>query len=252
MKTITYDPMTEEDARSSWYLGERDKFVFRITKKFTNLNLNKKMLDAGCGTGGIISYFQNIGIHIIGNDTSLESLSLGKKRGKIIHCIQASNIHLPFRDEAFDITITSEVLEHVEDDLLALKELCRVTRHRIIFTVPGHMYLWTSSDDILLHKRRYSKLELETLVKESGMHIIKLKPYGMIPATMVMAYKFVSQLKSKKNKTTNDELPFTSRYTIPKTLDNLLRAFFFFDLWLSERGLIFWGHSWWGCIEKKR
>ncbi len=249
--TIIYDPATEEEARSDgWYLSVRDKFVLKIAKEFANFNLSKKILDAGCGTGGVMSSLSQSGILTVGNDTSLESLIWGKKKGRIVNGVQASVSHLPFKDEIFDISICSEVLEHVDDDLSTLKELGRVTKHRIIFTVPAHRYLWTDSDDILLHKRRYSKSELSALIKKSGMRIVKLEPFGIIPGFLVILYKFFFGTKSKVDKDTKD-LPFTSRYKIPRFIEKKLTTLFSLELWLSKKGLVLWGHSWWGCIEKK-
>lgn len=246
--TITYEPEIEEIARSGWYLSLRDRFVLKIIKNFTSLDSSKSVLDAGCGTGGVLSNIPNKEILKIGNDMSIESLSLGIKTGKIIHGIQASNTHLPFKDNAFDISTSSEVLEHVEDDLSVLKELDRVTIHRIILTVPAHMYLWTDSDRILLHKRRYSKSELSELITKADMRIVKLKPYGIVPGILVMLYKMLFGTKSKSidNKT---ELPLGSRFKIPKVVDAILKILFSLDLWLSSKGLIIWGHSWWACIE---
>lgn len=246
--TITYEPEIEEIARSGWYLSLRDRFVIKIIKSFTNLNSSRSVLDAGCGTGGVLSNIPNTEILKVGNDMSIESISLGIKTGKIIHGIQASNTHLPFKDKAFDISISSEVLEHVEDDLSALKELGRVTNHRIILTIPAHMYLWTDSDNILLHKRRYSKSELSDLITKSGMRIVKLEPYGIIPGILVILYKLIFGTKSKSvyNKT---ELPLGSRFKMPKVVDTIFKILFSLDLWLSSKGLIMWGHSWWACIE---
>ncbi len=248
-KTITYNPEEEEEARSRWYLSNRDKFVLEIIKNFSNLDSVKKILDAGCGTGGIISGLPNNGIIKVGNDMSSESLALGKEKGRITHGVQASNTNLPFMDRTFDISICSEVLEHVENDLVALQELSRVTKHRIILTVPAHRYLWTDSDDILLHKRRYSKSELIELFKKSDMRIVRLEPYGIIPALLVLFYKLFARFKKKEDDPRKD-LPLGSRFKIPRSVDNVLKMFFSLDLWLSRKGLLLWGHSWWACIEK--
>jgi len=251
--TITYDPEKEEEARSRWYLGPRDKFVLKIVKKFTDLNASKIILDAGCGTGGVISSLPSTGILKVGNDMSSRSLDLGMKSSRITNGIQASNTHLPFKDEIFDISISSEVLEHVGDDLSALKELCRVTKHRIILTVPAHRYLWTDSDDILLHQRRYSKSELSDLIKKADMRIVKLKPYGIVPGLLVILYKLLKGTKTKTVKgTRKKDLPLGTRFEIPKPVEDILRNLFLFDLWLSSKGLLPWGHSWWACIEKTK
>jgi len=165
--------------------------------------------------------------------------------------IQASIDYLPFRDETFDISISSEVLEHVDNDLIALRELIRVTKYKIVFTVPAHRYLWTDSDDILLHKRRYSKSEIIKLVKNSNANIVRLEQYGILPGLMVIFYKFFLGKKSKSKKNLKGELPFTSRYKIPGFIEKSLMSLFSLELWFSRKGLVRWGHSWWACIEKK-
>jgi len=116
MKGITYDPSTEEKARSGgWYLSIRDKFVLKILKELTNLEAAKKILDAGCGTGGVISSLTQNGFFVIGNDLSLESLVWGKKRGRIVNGIQASIDYLPFRDETFDTILQNELFLLLKD-----------------------------------------------------------------------------------------------------------------------------------------
>ncbi len=250
--TILYDPDTEEEARSSgWYLNARDRFVLKIAKEFANLDFAKKVLDGGCGQGGVLSLLNQNGVFSVGNDMALESLLWGKKKGRIINGVQASLTHLPFKDETFYISICSEVLEHVDDDLSSLKELGRVTKHRIIITVPAHRYLWTHSDDMVLHKRRYSKSELLTLIKNSGMHVVRLEPFGITAAIMVLLYKFFFGTKYKEGKDVED-LSLSARYKIPEPIVKRLNFIFSLEGWLSRKGLVLWGHTWWTCIEKKK
>jgi SAM-dependent methyltransferase len=249
--TILYDPATEEEARSSgWYLNARDKFVLKIAKKFAHLDSAKKVLDGGCGQGGVLSLLQQRGIFTVGNDMAIESVQWGKKKGRITNGIQASLTHLPFRDEIFDISICTEVLEHVDDDLASLKELGRVTKHRIVITVPAHMYLWTESDDMVLHKRRYSKLELLALIKNADMRVVKMEPFGISAGIMVILYKLFFGNKYKEGKEV-DDLSLSARYKIPEPIAKRLNFIFSLESWLSRKGVVMWGHTWWACIEKK-
>ncbi len=66
---------------------------------------------------------------------------------------------LPLKDNSFDCCILSEILEHVHNPILVLKEAARVAREKVIFTVPdeGH---WTPD-----HKPR---MNIEERIKESG------------------------------------------------------------------------------------
>jgi len=251
IKTILYKPAIEEEARSSgWYLNARDKFVLKLANEFANLNLAKKVLDGGCGQGGVLSLLNKSGVFTVGNDMALESLLWGRKKGRIINGVQASLTHLPFKDETFDISLCSEVLEHVDDDLSSLKELSRVTKHRIIITVPAHRYLWTDTDDMVLHKRRYSKSDLITLIKNSGMHIVRLEPFAITAGFMVLFFKFFFGTNYKEGKEVED-LSLSARYKIPRPIEKRLNFLFSLESWLSRKGLVLWGHTWWACIEKK-
>jgi ubiquinone/menaquinone biosynthesis C-methylase UbiE len=250
-KTILYDPSIEEEARSTgWYLNARDKFVIKIVKKFTNLNSSKKVLDGGCGQGGVLELIKQDNIFTVGNDMAKESIKWGIKKGRITNGIQASLTHLPFKDNAFDISICTEVLEHVKDDLSSLRELNRVTKNKIIITVPAHTYLWTDSDDMVLHQRRYSKKELLLLIKNSNMKVIKMKPFGISAGIMVLIFKLFFGRKYKKGNEVED-LSLASRYKIPKFIATRLNTVFSIEGWLSMRGLAPWGHTWWACVEKK-
>lgn len=50
--------------------------------------------------------------------------------------VKGSILSLPFNDNSFDTVLCTHALEHIKDYRLALKELLRVTKHRLIITVP--------------------------------------------------------------------------------------------------------------------
>ena len=69
---------------------------------------------------------------------------------------------------------SSNVLEHIEDDLGALKELSRITNHQnaiLIIYVPALQILFSPLDKKLGHCRRYSKKSLSKVVTDSGWKI---------------------------------------------------------------------------------
>lgn len=90
---------------------------------------------------------------------------------------------LPFRDGAFDVIVTSEVLEHIQDDVTALKELSRVLKPGGTFaaTVPSwfpEKVNWMLSDEYHApyveggHVRIYSATELRAKVRAAGLSVI--------------------------------------------------------------------------------
>ena len=82
---------------------------------------------------------------------------------------------LPFADESFDLILATDIIEHIEEDALAMRELTRVLAPggKILITVPTFMALWGRNDDLSHHKRRYNKVEISSLTLSTGLKIVK-------------------------------------------------------------------------------
>jgi SAM-dependent methyltransferase len=95
-----------------------------------------QVLDAGCGGGGYVRHLLAKGFHATGVDKFDDFVRLAHESGLREHVFVADvTTGLPFKDKQFDTTICFDVLEHV-DDVLALSEIVRVTKSRLIITVP--------------------------------------------------------------------------------------------------------------------
>jgi SAM-dependent methyltransferase len=90
------------------------------------------LLDAGCGSAIEAANLQRLvpGLRISGIDVSSVALSAAVARADKGSTLfyQASLERLPFGDGAFDYIASHEVIEHVEDPGLVLRELCRVLK----------------------------------------------------------------------------------------------------------------------------
>ncbi len=86
------------------------------------------VLDAGCGTGRYsIEISQRIGANVTGIDFSRGMLGQACRKLKGIW-LQSDITNLPFGDSIFDTVIVMLVLQHVDDEPLALSEAWRVLR----------------------------------------------------------------------------------------------------------------------------
>ena len=93
------------------------------------------VLDAGCGGGAYVDLLAGRGLAATGVDKFdmfLDLAAENKYRGTFV---KADLTALPFPDKSFDTTYCFDVLEHV-DDAAAVRELARVTRRRLVVTVP--------------------------------------------------------------------------------------------------------------------
>jgi 2-polyprenyl-3-methyl-5-hydroxy-6-metoxy-1,4-benzoquinol methylase len=166
-----------------------------LTVDFDYLHLKPgiRVLDAGCGTGRhLCEAFRSPGVDVVGIDMNLADLA--KTRDILIRLKREDNgswitamadvTTLPFKDESFDVIICSEVLEHVPENVLAIKELIRVLKpgKDIVVSVPSCMperICWAISESYFQepggHIRIYKKKELKNLLENAGAKCWKIR-----------------------------------------------------------------------------
>jgi SAM-dependent methyltransferase len=97
----------------------------------------KQVLDAGCGEGFVTRY-----IEALRPRWKLVPLDLDFQRAALVR--QTSNTlvtggslyKLPFPADTFELVLANEILEHLTQPRLALRELGRVSQSRLITSVP--------------------------------------------------------------------------------------------------------------------
>ncbi len=101
------------------------------------------ILDAGCGEGHLSSAFHNAApnIQIVGVDASSEAIEFANDSfSGVGHFSTADIFDLPFDDDSFDLTVCSQVLEHLDDPDKAIAELKRVSARHVLISVPLEPY----------------------------------------------------------------------------------------------------------------
>jgi len=93
-----------------------------------------------------------------------------------------------------------DVIEHIDNDLIALRELKRVTKPDglILITVPAYQFLWSAHDLAHHHKRRYSSKILKNKLKEAGFEILKLSYFNTILSPIIISLRLIKKLIHSK------------------------------------------------------
>lgn len=158
--------------REHWWFVAREKIISNYIQKLINeKQLDKqdlKILNVGCGPGRSSQYLSSFGnVVSIEYDKYCCEFASEKTGLKIIH---GSITELPFEDQSFDLVCAFDVIEHVEDDQLAVSEMKRVVKNNgiIFITVPTFMSLWSHHDVINHHFRRYKLLQIESLFEKQN------------------------------------------------------------------------------------
>src|SRR5207244_5893178 len=130
MQTPTYAILRELEGKHWWYRGRRQiiaSFVGRIAAKLPSDNeCLPRILDVGCGTGGNLEMLSEFGA-VEGVDVSNDAVEFCRARG-VAPVKQAVAEDLPYDDGSFDLVTGFDVIEHLDDDGAALREMRRVLR----------------------------------------------------------------------------------------------------------------------------
>src|SRR5271166_4031208 len=110
-----------------------------------------RILDAGCGSGRNMVELAPLGT-VTGVELSQTSVSLARAR-EVGEVIEGSVLDMPFDPASFDLAVSLDVIEHLQDDLDALRELRRVVAPggSLLVTVPAYGWLWSGHDEINHH-----------------------------------------------------------------------------------------------------
>ena len=131
------------------------------------------VLEIGSGISPILTSWDRV----VYSDLSASALEMLKKIHGKGQYVVADAMNLPFEADSFSHVISSEVLEHLEDDRKALSEIARVIKPDgvLIITFPHRHFYFSHDDRFVNHYRRYEIPEMIARLEEVGFHPIFIR-----------------------------------------------------------------------------
>lgn len=217
MDRIVYDRMAAHDSHHWWYRARRDILADYVTRE-AKLPANARILEIGCGTGHNLPMLAQFGgvdaIEIDEAARDIASVRLGKPVGAA---------PLPeltgVERGAYDMVAVLDVVEHIEDDVGALKAMaeCLKPGGCILIAVPAHQWMWSAHDVVNHHKRRYSKATLNAAIVKAGLKHNGLSWFNSLLFPAAVAARLAGKLMGKDD--SDDSPP-------PKTLNTIFEKVF--------------------------
>ena len=195
------------------------------------------ILEVGSGISPVVTKFK----HIVYSDLSYKAIKILKQTQKTGYYVVADGMHLPFKSNGFSHIICSEVLEHLENDLQALKEMARALKQpsgNLIITVPHRKCYFTNDDYFVKHQRRYELSEIKSRLIVSGLVPVQMqKVLGPLEKiTMILVVFFftiIQKHRPDKNIEKNERFfPFIALFAIMFKWINLFYQGF---VWLDAK-----------------
>ncbi|HYN89107.1 MAG TPA: class I SAM-dependent methyltransferase, partial [Ardenticatenaceae bacterium] len=204
MHPSEYRRLFENEERHWWFRARRRIARALLERHLPNTGRARRILDAGCGTGGNLSLLRDFG-RVTGIDLSPIALAFARLRSHggpsgdaAIALSRGSLLVLPFPDATFDLVTAFDVLYHlwIEDDVAAMAELYRVLK-------PGGMFLMTDSawrrlhsahDEMNLARERYETPELNARLERAGFEVIRASYANFLLLPLVLVVRGAQRL----------------------------------------------------------
>ncbi len=222
MEPTAYAEMYEEEDSHWWFRGRR-AVIWALLRR-AGLADAPRILDAGCGTGRNLVEFGELG-PASGVDPSQEAIELCRRRG--LDNVQCAGLEqLPFGDGEFDLVLALDVVEHVEDDVAALRELRRVAAPGgvVLLTVPAYQWMWSQHDIQLRHFRRYTSRVLAERVRDAGLVVSASTYFNTIMLPGAGAVRLASRLAGRYRSSASGGSSAASRRLGKTDLDRTPKA----------------------------
>lgn len=159
------------------------------------LKSDSRLLEIGCGAGNLLLQASVRGSYPVALDLAMQALTFVRSRLREAQtgpeaprgflCLQSVGELLPLASESFECVLLSEVIEHLEEPQISIKEAARVLRPggRLLVTTPNYRSLWPLMERVVdmlnmapkmageQHISRFYPTSLKRLLNESGLGI---------------------------------------------------------------------------------
>jgi len=228
-KESYFDDLVKLEKNYFWFKA-RNKLIIQFLNRY--FSQAKSILEIGCGSGNVLLEIEKNrpDMNMFGSDIFVKGLNITKKRATNSYLFQMDAETMSF-ENVFDVICAFDVVEHIENDELVLKNLYRAVKPNggILLTVPQHPGLWSQVDEYACHKRRYKIKELQEKVQKAGFRLVDTTSFSFFLSPLL----YLSRKNSKK------EFDSHSEFKINSLLNNIFYSVQMLECYLLKIGIRF-------------
>ena len=224
-----YYPQLARVEETSFWFQSRNRLLSWALGNF--YPATQSLLEIGCGTGFVLQEFRSSfpRLKLAGSEILCDGLEIALRRVPQASLFQMDARRIPFEEE-FDVIGAFDVLEHIEEDDVVLEQMYKATKPAggIILTVPQHQWLWSETDKVDGHYRRYRRVDLRRKVQKAGFRVLAMTSFVSLLLPLMWLVRV-----SYSRKAPGAQQSFMSEFNIGRVLNRSLA-----EVMRIERGFI--------------
>lgn len=204
MDRALIDHMALNADRHWWYVARRE-VLERLIRQCIAPPANARVIEVGCGTGHNLAMLARFGT-VEAVEIDPHARAIARDRGASVIDARLPELGGVTRG-AYDLVASLDVVEHVEDDVGALRALGSLLAPggRLLVTVPAYPWLWSAHDIANHHKRRYTATTLAAAATAAGLRVERIGYFNMLLLPLVLAARVAGRLTGREG--SDDAMP---------------------------------------------
>lgn len=199
METAEYLKLAEVEDRM-WYFRCLHARMHEAVRRALPAR-DVELLDAGCGTGGLLKRLRAAepSWRLRGVDLEPLACEIARQRGNA--AVEGSITALPFADGSFDAITCADVLYHIREHDIALREFRRCLRPGgvVAINVPAYRWLWSYHDERVHSQHRFTRPEILRLLLGAGLQPLSATYWNTLPFPLIVLRRKVFPPRSAES-----------------------------------------------------
>ena len=203
---IGFDVTDETVGTSFWVRSRNRLFGWLVRREVARLG-TARLLDVGCGTGDFArELLDTPKLTQTGSEIYLSGLRHARAQLPEVEFVQY-DVTEGRLDREFDIVTAFDVLEHVEKDVEGMRNIRAMLSEDgvLVLSVPQHAFLWSTLDELVHHKRRYSRRIMLERLRAAGFRPVRVTSHVFVLFPLMVVSRLLDQLKLRRSAQTETE-----------------------------------------------
>ncbi|MCB1733788.1 MAG: class I SAM-dependent methyltransferase [Gammaproteobacteria bacterium] len=199
---------TEEAVRSSFWVRSRNRLFKQLISRHNNFGQIPRFLEIGCGTGNFVGELvEDVALKATASEVYIGGLRYARNNHPNIDFVQY-DVTQGIIGDGFDIIASFDVFEHIDDDVTAIRNVYEMLNDDgfFVISVPQHQILWSRLDEIVKHKRRYSRKDLVGKLSAAGFEVTYVGSFVFMLFPLMLLARLMDRSKEAPIEAADDAL----------------------------------------------